>query len=146
MAKQTAGDSTEQCNAELHMLTELSKQIGHELKPRPVDLPDGHAPRVDGVCDSPFVLCEARAHQGRPKGAQPKKVMADALKLLYIERVLDRPARKILLFSDSDAAAPFLGDGWQAHALRTFDVEVHVVDIDPDVAESVRAAQDRQHR
>ena len=146
MAKQIASDSSEQRAAEPLMVATLSKQIGVTLKPRPVDLPDGHAPHVDGVCDSPFVLCEAWAHQGRPKGSQPKKVMTDALKLLYIERVLERPARKILLFSDTDAAAPFQGDGWSAHALRAFDIEIHVVAIPDDIATSIRDAQDRQYR
>lgn len=128
------------------MMAELSRELGVTLKPQPVPLPDGHAPHVDGVCDSPFILCEAWAHQGRPKGSQPKKVMTDALKLLYIERVLDRQAQKILLFSDTEAAAPFLGDGWQAHALRTFNIEVRVVEIPTLVADGLRDAQARQYR
>jgi hypothetical protein len=139
-------NSIEQRDAEPLMIAALSRELGVSLEPREVPLPGGQSPRVDGVCESPFILCEAWAHQGLPKGAQPMKVMTDAMKLLYIERVLARPARKILLFSDAEAAAPFLGDGWRADALNTFGIEVRVVEIDDRVRQRVAEAQVRQYR
>lgn len=146
MTKQIASDSIEEREAEPLMIAELSRVIGVELKPREVLLPKGHSPLVDGVADSPFVLCEAWAHQGKPKSAQVKEVMTDALKLLYIERALSRPAWKILLLSDEEAAASFQGDSWHANALRTFHIEVRVVGLPQEVRDRVVEAQKRQYR
>jgi hypothetical protein len=49
--------------------------------------------------------------------------MADAFKMLYVERPIRREARKFLLFCGADAALPFQRAGWQAQALRSFQID-----------------------
>lgn len=142
-----AGDSTVQRDAEVFLLAALSQSLNVTLAPTRLMLPDGSYVDVDGVGIEPPILVEAWAHQGPPKGAQTKKVLVDALKLSHIARVLpEQPWRLILLFSDEAAAKPFRGGSWYAGALRDLNVEIHVVDLEPDLRAEILAAQVRQFR
>lgn len=142
-----AGDSQVQRDAETVLLTALSGSIGVPLTPARVHLPDGTYVECDGVSDKPPVLVEAWAHQGPPKSAQRNKVLADALKLVHVSAVLGGLHRKILLFSDDAAAKPFLSrKSWYAGALRTLDVQVHVVDLSDEWRQRILEAQKQQYR
>jgi hypothetical protein len=142
------GDSREQRDAEALMVAALGTMIGAVLAPRKIALPSGGRVEVDGVSDDPPILCEAWAHQGPPKGGQRMKPLTDAFKLTFVERLglLAGTPRLILLLSDDAAAAPFVGKGWGADALRTFGIEVIVVALPADVRDSVSQAQRRQVR
>jgi hypothetical protein len=60
---------------------------------------------VDVYYESPPVLGEIWVHQGPPKAAQKAKVIADALKLLWLDRTeFQGRARKILALTDEAAA------------------------------------------
>jgi hypothetical protein len=128
------------------MIAELSRRLGLSLAPLRLKLSDGRAVQVDGVSESPFVLCEAWAHQGPPRGGQFMKLMSDALKMLYVERTMQQEARKILLFCDRDAALPFQGGRWQAQALCSFQIEVGVVELPETIRDRIAHAQARQYR
>ncbi len=142
-----AGDSSVQQHAEAVLLAALAERLGVRLVPSRLHLPDGSYVDVDGVSLDPAFLVEAWAHQGPPKGAQRNKVLTDALKLAHVAGVLtDRPWRKILLFSDDDAARPFTSGSWYAGALRTLNVEVEVVTLEPALRASILDAQKRQYR
>ncbi len=141
------GDSTVQQHAEAVLLAALAERLGVRLAPRRLHLPDGSYVDVDGVRLDPPVLVEAWAHKGPPKGAQRNKVLPDALKLAHVAGVLtDLPWRKILLFSDHDAARPFTSGSWYAGALRTLNIEVEVVTLEPALRASILDAQKRQYR
>ncbi len=141
------GDSTVQQHAEAVLLAALAERLGVRLAPRRLHLPDGSYVDVDGVCLDPAVLVEAWAHQGPPKGAQRNKVLTDALKLAHVAGVLtDRRWRQILLFSDDDAARPFTSGSWYAGALRTLNIEVEVVTLEPALCADILDAQKRQYR
>jgi hypothetical protein len=142
------GDSTEQQNAEALMLAALSAQIGTDLAPRKIPLPEGSLLAIDGVSDEPPVLCEAFAHQGKLKSGQSKKVASDALKLAVAARLALLPGepRLILLFSDPVAAASYVGKSWTAQALRSFGIEVVVIELPNDVRTELLQAQNRQRR
>jgi hypothetical protein len=118
------------------MLDALSQVLGIPLVPEHIRLPDGTRVDVDGVSHEPPVLVEAWAHQGKPKSAQRNKVLSDALKLIHVAKILGGEHRRVLCFSDPDAARPFVGKSWFAAALRDEDVEVHVVALPGRVASS----------
>lgn len=61
-------------------------------------------------------------------------------------RIVATDPRRILLFGDEEAARPFVGQGWEASALREFGVEVLVRALPTGVRERVLAAQKRQRR
>ena len=142
----SAGDSAEQRGAEPAMLLALGAALGITLVPGHFDAENGSSIQVDGVSQDPLVLCEAYARHGALKGSQPDKVMADALKLLYVEKLLAVPVRKIVLFADEAAAKCFRGRSWAASAFKSLGIEVHVVNLNVGLAEGIRAAQIRQRR
>lgn len=140
-----AGNSSEQRVAEKSMLAALSATLGMPLAPIDLMPPDGRwALQVDGASDT--VLCEIYAHLGKLKPAQEHKVLHDAVKLRYAERLLGFPGRKIIAFADAAAAAPFLDKRWKAQALAADGIEIVVLDLPTDLREQVRLAQIRQYR
>jgi hypothetical protein len=110
-------------------------------------LSEGVRVEVDGADDGPTVLVEAWAHQGPPKSAQKNKVLADALRLVFVASTLDTSPRLVLCLSDEEAARHFTtARSWASAALRSFGVSVEVVDLPVDLRELVVAAQKRQYR
>jgi hypothetical protein len=142
-----AGDSAEQRAAELLIVAAVANALDISLTPQRFALQPGSWVTVDGAADVPPVLVEAWAHQGPPKPAQKAKVIADALKLIWLDRTqFGGRARKILALADDAAAAHFQGRAWIAAALRDLDIEVRVVTLPDAVREGLRQAQKRQSR
>ncbi len=136
-----------QREAEVVLLQRLSASIGVPLAPARLHLPDGTYVDCDGVSVNPPVLVEAWAHQGQPKGGQRNKVLADALKLVHASAALGGGHRKILCLSHDAAARPFQSRrSWYAGALRTLDVQIHVVDLPAEWRQRIVQAQQRQYR
>lgn len=140
------GQSGEQREAEGVIVAALAQELGIRLEPVRLPLPDGSRMELDGAAEDLSILVEAWAHQGPPKSAQKAKVSKDALKLAFAGRIAGTNPRRILLFCCEEAARPFLGQGWEASALREFGVEVLVVALPADMRERVLAAQKRQYR
>lgn len=140
------GDSQVQRDAELTMVGWLGSELGCELKPTPIKLANGSRVEVDAYCSQPLIICEAWAHQGRPKSAQKYKIMNDAMKLLAIRRVIGENARAILLFADDEAASHFRRKTWQSAALAESRIEVIVANLPDELRAHIRAAQTRQYR
>jgi hypothetical protein len=128
------------------MVALLADRLGVELVSRRIDLGDGSRVELDAASDDLTVLCEAWAHQGRPKPAQKNKVITDAFKLAFVGRVVGGKPRLVLLLSDEAAAAPFRGRSWHAAALKEFGIEIAVVQLPEAVRAAIRTAQDRQFR
>lgn len=143
-----ASDSAEQRAAEPLMLAALAARLGVPLAPCRIPVGEGATVALDGADLDRRVLVEVWAHQGTPRGSQPKKVLTDALKLLLVADVLPRrPDRLILCLSDPAAAAPFTtARSWAAVALQRFGVDVELVDLPAGVRSAVEKAQDRQYR
>jgi len=146
VAPTAPGDSLEQQEAEDLTIGLLGENLGVTLSKKRFELPAGGWLEIDGYCESPRILCEAWAHQGKPKPAQKNKVMADALKLLYVSSLESGPARRILAFADKNAASHFQGRSWMAQALRAHGIEIHVVTLPGETRERIRTAQERQYR
>jgi hypothetical protein len=121
----------------------LAERLNVKLAPLTIRLAAGAPLQVDAASPDGTVLAEIFARQGELKGGQQKKVAIDALKLITIRR--ERPGTRLLLaFADSAAAAYATGGGWVAQALRTWEVDVVVVDIPDELRSEIRAAQGSQ--
>ncbi|WP_140157957.1 hypothetical protein [Micromonospora sp. NBS 11-29] len=142
-----AGDSATQRRAEGVMLALLGDRLGRKLQPRRFVLPDGARVEVDGADEELTVLAEVWAHQGPPKAAQKNKVLADAMRLLFVASTLPARPRMVLCLSDEDAARHFTtARSWAASALRSFTIQVEVVELPPELRSEIVAAQQRQYR
>lgn len=122
-------DSEPQTKAERKIIELASKRLRCHLVSETVGLDPRSQPQVDGVSRRARVLCGAFSHQGASKGGQLRKPLADALKLLYVEKQLKGRWRKVLAFADEEAALPFRKGSWRAHALQSLGVSVIVVKI-----------------
>lgn len=143
---ESAGDSGEQREAEKWLLDALSKKLGVTLVKKRWQLGEGSWIELDGFCELPMILCEAWAHIGPPKSAQKNKVMTDALRLLFVNSLLEGDAKLILLFADHDAAAHFQGRSWMAQCLSEYNITVEVFEMPPELRVRVLGAQRRQYR
>ena len=142
----TVSDSSEQRRAESYILAAVGERFGVELRKRRINLEAGSSLEVDGYASDPLILCEAWARIGPAKPGQRKKVMTDALKLVVARAELGgaEDCHAVLAFCDKTAAEHFWGKSWMAGALRQLSIEVLVVEIPPEVRESITAAQRRQ--
>ena len=142
------GSSREQRAAERVMLDLLAAEHGWALEPATLTVPSGARVEVDGATADRTVLVECWAHQGKPKAAQRRKVLADAFKLAWIATTIYPRPRLILCMSDPAAAAPFLpaAQSWAAQALQDLRVAIELVTLPEDVRRSIQAAQERQYR
>jgi hypothetical protein len=140
------GNSVEQRHAEEHLIARLGEKLGARLEKQKFTLPGGEWLELDGYCKSQSIFCEAWAHQGPPKAAQKNKVLADAFRLLYVERMMSCSGKKILLFGDKVAAKRFQGQNWMGRALKAFDIEICVIELPKEIRDAVEKAQKRQYR
>ena len=89
------------------------------------------------------LFAEAFAHQGTWLGGQRAKVARDALKLITLGRAHPK-ARLILAFADPIAARTVGGKSWLSEALKTWKIEVVVVDIGEEMRSRLVERQNEQ--
>lgn len=143
---ESPGDSKEQKEAESWLVNQLSKNLGIKLEKRRLCLDGGSWVELDGLSESPLVLCEAWAHIGTPKPAQKNKVMADAFKLLFVNALFKIVGKRILIFSNQEAASHFQGKSWMAECLKKNNITVEVIELPSELKAKVLEAQKRQYR
>jgi hypothetical protein len=150
--KRTNSRSDLQRFVETLALTAFGKTHGYDLKPTKLEL-DGCSVEIDGYFKSDskklIVLAEAWAHVGEAKGAQPKKVLADVLKLAFVADAMakDHPEveiRKHFIFVDEAAADVLEGKKWGATAARRFGVASVVVQLEEQLMATIRETQQKQ--
>ena len=150
MASRRAGDSSPQQVAEGIVRELLSNRLGVTLEKRRFAPSHGSWLEIDAASDEPLILAEIWAHQVKLKGAQPSKVMTDAMKLDFARTFLSTgnrtDCRLVLCFADDSAADHFKGNSWMAQAIRNAGIEVVVVDLPEEVRAQIRQAQTRQYR
>jgi hypothetical protein len=119
--------------------------LGVSLVPRRLKLPGGAYVDIDGFHQGPpETLVELYARQGGLRGAQPKKLRADAFKLLAARKLLYPNARLVLVVASEEAERSFYA-GWTKEALGALAIELCRVNLDPNLMATLTAAQDRQH-
>jgi len=147
MAKQLhPSDSSEQQQAHKEILLLLNEKYQLNLESRKVLINDTLF-QVDGYSENPPILCEIYSRIGRMKVAQTNKIGKDILKMLLIEKMQNKTFRKIIAFADTEAAYSFSGgESWYSKLKDNFNIEILVIDIPPELKESLLIAQKRQYR
>lgn len=137
-------DSAVQRDAEHAIVQRLSKELGVVLEGgETIALSGGAQIRVDAQSDDAKIVVEAYARQGRLKGGQLKKIAQDVLKLALLRREPGfADVRPIIVFASEDARASVTG--WVEHAADVFGVEMHVVEIDSRLRETILSTQEAQ--
>ena len=145
---ESAGDSSVQQNAEEWLLRKLSKERRLKLIKQKFDLEGARQIELDGFCESPLILCEAWSRIGSPVGCQKDKVMTDALKLIFVNKLFYKNEGEcILLFADHDAAAPFQRpENWRSQCLKDYDIKIKIIGFTQERKAKILEAQERQKR
>ena len=143
--QKSAGDSQEQREAEQELFHRLERKLNVQLeRNKELGVDRGATVNVDAFCKKPKIFCEIFAHLGKLKGGQVKKVMTDAMKLLYVSRC-HGGGKRILVFANKAAALPFRKRGkWMAECLRANKIQVLPLRLSMARQRKVEAAQIRQ--
>ena len=112
-------------------------------KPGKITLAGGVNIEVDAATADESVVVEAYARQGKLKGAQPKKIAQDILKLALLKREAGRERTEAIVAFASQQARDSIS-GWLRQAAETFDVQLEVVDIPQDLRDQILQAPSRQ--
>jgi hypothetical protein len=132
--------------AEYLVISELAAQLGVALERKTIDLGNGVAIQADGASADNSVLVEVYAHVGPLKGAHPRKLTADAFKLVWAGSRLGS-TKLVLAVVDGDAAAYLRRPkAWLTAALVDNKVDVIEVRLPEAVIANIVAAQKRQFR
>lgn len=137
-------DSAVQRDAESAIIDALAAKLGVVLAcGGTLSLSGGVRIQLDAwSADGKFAV-EAYARQGTLKGGQLKKIAQDVLKLALLRHEPDRAeVRPIIVFASEEARSSITG--WVKRAADVFGVELHVVDIDPELRAKIVATQDLQ--
>ena len=137
-------DSAVQREAEIAIIDALAAKLGVVLVGGgTLSLSGGVRIQLDARSEDGKFAVEAYARQGRLKGGQLKKIAQDVLKLALLRREPDHAdVRPIIVFASDEARSSITG--WVKRAADVFGVELHVVDIDPDLRATIVATQDQQ--
>lgn len=122
-----------------------------QLDAKMLELEGGVNVQVDGVyVDADrVILVESWAHVGQARGAQPKKVQADLLKLALIKaspppEFKGKEVHAYLLFVDKTAMDVVQGQKWAALAASKFEITPKLINLDPAVLQGIKLAQHDQ--
>jgi hypothetical protein len=127
------------------IIADLNRKLGIALSPRPhrIRLSTGAHVEIDAATDDEKIVAEAYARQGRLKGAQPKKIAQDILKLALLKREVGREETRTIIALASGEARDSIS-GWLREAVHAFGIELRVVEISDGLRAEIRAAQARQ--
>ena len=137
--------SAVQVKAEGKIIAEISASRGITLisKPDKITLTGGVHIEVDAATADGSVVVEAYARQGMLKGAQPKKIAQDILKLALLKREPGRENTLAIVAFASQQAYDSVS-GWLRRAADAFDIQLEVVDIPQVLRDQILEAQSRQ--
>lgn len=140
-----------QSTAEHLAIDALGQRLGVKFTAKKLVLADGVQVAVDGIHigEDTAMVVESWAHVGPAKGAQPKKVQADLLKLALIKssppkEFADKQVDAYLLFVDDQAMSVVSGRKWAALAAKQFGVNPIKVSLDGAVIAGIKLAQEDQ--
>lgn len=137
-------DSAVQRDAERAIIDALAAQLGVVLVGGgSLSLSGGVRIQLDARSEDGRFAVEAYARQGTLKGGQLKKIAQDVLKLALLRQEPDHAdVRPTIVFASEDARSSITG--WVRRAADVFGVELHVVDIAPELREEILATQEAQ--
>lgn len=144
MTANSQSDSAIQRDAEGAIVAALAAKLGVALVTGgTLPLSGGVTIQLDARSEDGKFAVEAYARQGVLRGGQLKKIAQDVLKLALLRREPDfAQVRPIIVFASEEARSSITG--WVKRAAEVFDVELHVVDIDPELRAEIVATQELQ--
>lgn len=141
-------DSTVQQQAEILIIKAVEDKLNlnrDSISPKRIPLKNTYV-ELDGYSNEAPVLCEVYAHIGAMKGKQFDKVISDAMKMIFIEKMTGINYRKIYAVCDIEIEKQLISGSWKAMALREFGIEIVRVDIGEEMKSKIRQAQKKQYR
>jgi hypothetical protein len=140
-----ASSSQEQQTIEKYIFQIICGELGTDLAANPV-VPCGDATiRPDFYSDEHGIIGEVYAHIGSLKPPQKKKMLADILKMLLLEKLTNRTYRKIIVICDDEVLRAITGKSWGSACFKAFDVEIMNIDIGAENRELLMSVQKRQY-
>ena len=137
--------------AEATILELASERLGKRLTPLTWTTDGQSQIKIDGVAEDGSILAEVYARQTALKPGNERKVMTDALRLLWFRDFFSPAPRLVLCLSSRAAARSLVWDAkrcrwpsWKAELLHDLGIEVEVFDL-PN-GEEIERAQDDQKR
>jgi len=141
--------SYEQMTAEPVMIKALSEFLNIPLEciahNKAIYFENTHV-NVDFYSEAFGILGEVYAHVGQIKSAQWDKILRDVVKMLYIEEKLGKKYRKMIVVNNEALYNQLNGNSWKANVLDVFHIELHKINIDSGLEDSILKAQERQYR
>lgn len=105
--------------------SQLGERLGVELGARRISHPSGAQVGIDGVAADNSVLVQTWTATGPATPAQRAELVAEAVKLFWIGRVVTPMPRRLLICAvDPEAIAHLTPRSWQTRAIADLGVEV----------------------
>jgi len=121
--------------AESFMVEAFSREIGIVLKKTKRKLDDATV-ELDafGEGGGRCVVAEVFARLAKPKAGQKKKILTDALKLVFVCESLrqqnpDQKVEAYLVFASDKVERAVTGEAWAAAALRKFGIKTKLIEL-----------------
>lgn len=144
MGKEEKSYSIEQQMAEQIIFQKVNDWLGVKLIENAKILVGNTFMQPDFYSKADRIVGEIFAHIGKPKKAQDNKIANDILKMLLLEKIEGKIYRKIIVVCDEDEKKKLDGTSVLAECIRQFDIEVKMIEIEPDLRDNLIAAQKRQ--
>lgn len=141
--------SHEQMQAEDEIFALVEKKLNIKLQKNPkIYLADNAFTYIqpDFYSEDNQVVGEIFAHIGKNKTGQDKKIAADILKMLLLEKVTGKVYHKIIAVCGIEEKKKLGGLSYIAESIRQFDIEVMHIEIGDELRNQLLDAQKRQYR
>jgi hypothetical protein len=142
-----ASDSTEQREIETVILENLKAEYSdiksYVLKPKESEKLSF---QIDGYSESTNSYFEFYAGIEELKVGQKKKLATDILKLITIEKIIEKPINKFIVLIDKKIENKLLSDSWLSKSVQLFNIEIIVIDISDELMSKLKIAKVRQRR
>lgn len=150
MEREKESNSFEHLKAEGIIFEEVKKWLEEERKEK-LELKENAGISVGSICIQPdfysenaHIVGEIYAHIGKSKSGQDRKIAKDILKMLLIEKIKGEEYRKIIVVCDEEERKKLEGDSMIAESIKEFNIEVKMINIEPDLRDALIAEQEQQ--
>ena len=145
--KYVQSSSAYQQQMENRIFTKIQRILGPDLisnKQVPVNSADSIYIKPDFYSEERRIIGEIHTHRGRLKGAQPKKIAGDILKMLLLDKASQCEYSKYIVVCDQEEFDQLTGNNTLAEAIRQFDIHVLLIPLDEKTHEELRKVMKKQ--
>lgn len=132
--------------AEQSMFKVIKESLGVELENNAQISVGSAYIQPDFYSEDDHIIGEIFAHIGKPKAGQDRKVAKDILKMLLLEKETGDAYKKMIVVCDEEQEKKLKGVSWIAECIRQFEIEVEMIDIDPDLRDKLKVQQEQQRK